>query len=728
MIERYGSRLRLPFLFLGTALASAGIAEDGLTRGWLNAAECGASGSKYVTTASTTTGSRQITVADAGDFQVGQGVMVSKANIRYLPTHLWGTGERYRNSKPVTNSVEVRGYDGTQGSWVVYVLDIAPSNKPAFRWTGDLGRTWQPEQPVTHGWQPLEGGVEGRLNPRDWESGYVIAIGARDQLISRIEKIEGNVLTLRDPANRTVSDAVVRHNDTFALQAAVDRALKEKRNLFVPIGHYRLARGLRVGNPAAITIEGASAVDTVLDISEGEGSCIHLSEGVEATVRNFRMIGFMAFDERDKAGEMRTRGSTAIWGFALKHCNAVTISNTERVLVENCHASRMSGECFVAGGRSRGAVKPGRSHTKKITYLRCSVTDSARNAFNDVMCGIENTDVLNCRIVDVGGNSWEGASRFVTFAGNYVRNAGPIGIGNLGPGNRDDTYPDLGAGQTLVADNVFEGNICYGNCAIRTSRGSTQVIVRNNLFVNFGSSGVSIGGNGYPNEFPAANTTVTGNIFDMTAVGQKSVRRTAISVGADDSVVSDNQIYVRGTNDAAVTGICLYEPSVNALVHDNLVRNCGAGIAVIAGQSVVKEVVDAKTFVVGYGTVPLGWQPHLYRGRTLVWFRGGKPAGTSCIECFAPLAMQFKLKQPAAMKSGDRFEILSDAANWVIHDNVISDCLKPVILDANGSPTSLLKGNMISRGGATGAKQAIQVVRGQFTSSGNLINGFDEKP
>jgi len=235
-----GWRFLSALLFCVSVGASAW-PSDGEGQEWLNAKECGASGSKFETTASTTTGSCQITVADVGDFQAGQGVMVSKANIRYLPTRLWGTGERYRNSKPVTNSVEVRGYDGTQGSWVVYVLDIAPSSKPAFRWTGDLGRTWRPEQPVTHDWQPLEDGVEVRLNPRDWEAGYVIAVGARDQLISRIEKIEGNVLTLSDPANRTVKDAVVRHNDTAALQAAVDRALKEKRNVFVPVGHYRLA-------------------------------------------------------------------------------------------------------------------------------------------------------------------------------------------------------------------------------------------------------------------------------------------------------------------------------------------------------------------------------------------------------------------------------------------------------------------------------------------------------
>jgi len=62
----------------------------------------------------------------------------------------------------------------------------------------------------------------------------------------------------------------------------------------------------------------------------------------EVTIRNFRMTGFMGFDERDKAGYINTRGSTYIWGEALKPCNAVSIDGTERVLVENCHASRMS--------------------------------------------------------------------------------------------------------------------------------------------------------------------------------------------------------------------------------------------------------------------------------------------------------------------------------------------------------------------------------------------------
>jgi len=160
----------------------------------------------------------------------------------------------------------------------------------AVRATTDLaGLDWQPPVPITHDWQPLNGGVEVRLNQRDWESAYVIAFGARDQLVSRIERIEGNVLTLQDATNRTVQDAVVRHNDTFALQAAVDRALTENRHVRVPAGYHRLAHSIRVTNAAAIAIEGTSSVDTLLDLSDGEGARFTLSGGTEVTIRNFRM-------------------------------------------------------------------------------------------------------------------------------------------------------------------------------------------------------------------------------------------------------------------------------------------------------------------------------------------------------------------------------------------------------------------------------------------------------
>ncbi|MBM4079909.1 MAG: hypothetical protein FJ278_09435, partial [Planctomycetes bacterium] len=271
------------------AAASAAEARQGADD-WLNARDCGASGSKFETPATTTAGSNRVAVKDIGDFKVGQGAMVSRCNIHYTEAQLWGPKTKRVAPRPIKGELEFRGYDGSKGSWTVYVLDVAPAAQPAFRWTDDLGRTWSANVPIDKEWHKLSGGLEVRFGDLDWPSGYVVTFGARDQLVSRIEKVEGNVLTLKDAANRSATDAVVRHCDDAALQDAVDRAIKEKRHLFVPPGCYRLARGVTVQDPAGTIIEGANAVDTVLDITEGNGSCISLKGGTEVTLRNLRFV------------------------------------------------------------------------------------------------------------------------------------------------------------------------------------------------------------------------------------------------------------------------------------------------------------------------------------------------------------------------------------------------------------------------------------------------------
>jgi hypothetical protein len=700
--------------------------------GWLDVSSCGASGSKFGTTAATKQGSRQIAVENVGDFKVGQGIMVSKCNIRYEGIRMTtGLAVENRRKVPVENHVEIRGYDGSAGSWLVFVLDIAPSATPAFRWTDDIGRTWHPEVPITNDWQPLSGGIEVRLNPHDWGSGYVISFSARDQLRSRIEKIEGNILTLTDEANRTVSDAIIRHNDTAAIQEAIDLAISKKLNLFIPSGHYMLAETLLVSNAQAVTIEGSGSTDTILDLSEGEGSCFKLVDGTEVTIRNFCMIGFMGFDERDKAGNLRTRGSGPTWGFGLKYCCAIGIFNTERVLVENCHASRMSGECFfaTAWSRSRGTVQPGQSYTQWITYRRCSVTDSARNAFNDGGCGIENTSVLNCRIVDVGGCAWESASRFVKFTGNYVRNAGTVAIGNLGVENRDKTYPELGSGQHVIADNVFESIVPYGGCAIRSTRGASQVIVRNNLFINFNSSAIESVGSGGTNGYASANTTITGNIFDMTCIGQISQSRAAIMISSNDTIVSDNQVYVRGQADPLVKAIRLIEPALNVNVHDNLIRNCGIGIISERGVARIGEVIDDRTFLCSNWSLTYPMEINrdkLYKGWSIAWRESNAIKGMCVIESFDPDTLCFKLREPRQMKVGDILEFIAPSLQWTMHDNTVADCLRPVVLNSYGSRTSLFKDNLVTRGHTQKVQTGIEI-HGSFQLIDNRITDFNEE-
>ncbi len=711
---------------LVASYARAQTGPGGEAGAWLDAAEVGASGSAYETRATTVAGAKQITVADPGDFRVGQGVMVSRCNVRYTNQTLWGPRDKYGAAKPLKELVELRGYDGAAGSWIVYALDIEPGSPPTFRWTDDIGRTWHPKVPITGDWQPLGGGTEVRFGKHDWEAGYTVTFSARDQLVSRIEAIDGKVLTLRDAANRSADDAVVRHCDDAALQAAVDQAIKERRNLYVPPGWYRLTRSVVIRNAAGLSVVASSPEHTVLDISEGEGGCFALSRGTEVTLKNFKMVGHTGFADRDIAGYFNTAGARGVWGFYLKNSCAVTMAGTERVLVENCHGTKMSCECFVSGGPSRGTVaKPNTAYSKSVTYLRCSAVDCGRNGFNDWNCGPENTSVLYCRIVDVGGCAWEGASRFVKFVGNYVRNAGTVAIGNLGPDNRDASFAELAAGQHLIADNVFESRVPYGGCAIRTTRGASQVIIRNNLFVNFGSSAIEASGQVSDNGYPSANTAIFGNSMDMTDA--EGTPRVAIDLSASDTIVADNQIYVRGAADPKVTAIRVSEPALNVILHDNLLRHCGVGLVTGRTISRVGQVIDSTTFVPSWRTVPLERQTvDPCRGWRLVWLAGGKPAGTSEVESFDSASCRFKLRAPRELKVGETFETVpAGGARWSFHDNLITGCLSPVVLDSYGSESSVLRGNTISRGESTGVKQAVEV-RGRFDLLGNRFEGFSE--
>lgn len=715
-----------PALFGALLLLAVSLPAAGQEGAWLNAAEFGATGSEFQTTASTTEGSNEITVADVGDLKVGQGITISGCNIHFTGGVLWGPRGKHAANKPLGDAAQFRGYDGSKGSWTPYVVDVIPGTPHTLRWTDDLGRTWSPPMPVTGDWQPLSVGAEVKLGTLDWESGWVITFAGRDQLITTIEQIEGNKLALRDAANRTVADARVGHCDDAALQAAIDQAIKDKKNLYLPAGHYRLARGLTVSKSSGITIQGVNGTDCVLDISNGEGACIKLRDGREVTLRNLRFIGSSSFAERDQMGHLATRGATGVWGFYFKHCSAVGISNTERVLVENCHATNMSAECFYSSGRSRRGNQPEPAqYTKAITYLRCSVENCARNAFNNNDMA-ENTSVLNCRVVDVGGCTWEGASRFVKFSGNYVRNAGTVAMGNVR--SRAAEYEQLGTGQHLVTDNVFEAGVCYGGCAIRAAACATQVLIANNLFVNFGSSAVELLGTTGATDLPAGEATVTGNIMDLTSLAEQPSRRCGIFTSASDVLISNNQIYTRSADAPNVTAIRVMEPALNVSIRDSLIRNCETGI--VAGRAVsrVAEVVDAKTFVAapGHGVPAERRQSHLYRGWNVVWTAGGSPVATSVIDAFDPGTRQFTLREPRDMKPGDAFEVFAPwGASWSISGNTITGCRQPVMLDCYGSENSTLRDNIITRGDATAVPHAV-FVAGRFSLTGNHISGFDE--
>jgi hypothetical protein len=139
----------------------------------------------------------------------------------------------------------------------------------------------------------------------------------------------------------------------------------------------------------------------------------------------------------------------------------------------------------------------------------------------------------------------------------------------------------------------------------------------------------------------------------------------------------------------------------------------------------VTQVVDPTTF--HEASLPLEWRyTHQYQGWNLLWISAGKITGSSVIEAYDPTTLLFKLTSPHEMKVGDVFEVYpSGTANWNIHDNTITGCQIPVVLDNYGSVTTRFCINMIDRGGAIGVKAAV-TVGGCYQLIGNQITGFDE--
>jgi len=77
------------------------------------------------------------------------------------------------------------------------------------------------------------------------------------------------------------------------------------------------------------------------------------------------------------------------------------------------------------------------------------------------------------------------------------------------------------------------------------------------------------------------------------------------------------------------------------------------------------------------------------------------------------------------MKPGDSFEVIAPSLNWDIHDNTITGCLRPVVLNSYGSNTSLFKDNLVSRGSAINVFRGVEV-HGCFQFLNNHLIGFDE--
>lgn len=687
--------------------------------GFINVRDFGALGSGCTVELEATSGSSVFRALDVGDFSVGDTVLLFGGVPRVANSHIYArTDTSAVNPRPpkrryeVKDELELVGYKGPEA--VIYTVDIYPEEPDVIRWTKDNGQSWVEGVPIVNGEAAIENGIKLIIHDfEDKKYGCTAVFACESKRETKILSISGNEIELSVVA--TVGERCrLAHSDSVAFQRAVDLAIERGGTVYIPNGEYKLTSSVVIKDAENVQIIGESGAGVIIRNSDmpytfsvdnhTSGPCFKVLNSRNVTFKSFTMIGSMGYAERMLGGcNKSTKGvePTKVYGFYYSYTSAITFSGVERAHVEDVHARRMSGEAFYSSGAGRiynasGECEIPDLYQKSINYVNCTAEDLARNAFNNNDRG-EGTTVTGCRIVDVGGCAWEGASRFVKITNNYIRNAGPVAIGNVR--SRSEEYELLGTAQHIVADNYFEGGICYGGAGVTVGAAASQVIIRNNMFVNFNSNAILIVPHTQHSDLPPEHVIVTGNSIDLTAIGTPSEKRYGIRVGCDYATVSDNQIYTRGPlADDNTSGIELVENSVNSVIHSNTCANCGRGISALLARGVVGPVKDEREF---YREEPLYGLPglppmprrrsHRFAGWIIEWDSGG----SSEIEIFDAETKLITLKEPRKMVSGEKFTLFPPTPSAVIRSNILSKNRAAIVFEGGCEGRILCSDNLV---------------------------------
>ena len=265
-----------------------------------------ASGSVLTTTGSISGGAKTLTLASHIDFVNGQGIT------------LYHAGNPCALSAPAAPTLTVVGTAGTTAYqyWIAAIDGHGGVTASATQTISTGNETLSSDNKVTVSWATVTGAaayaVWGRLSNSktllavtantSWDDvgGYNVnfdsipqtptsaALG--DTFVSQIAQGGGTtILTLRDAAVSSIASQLVQHEDTEALQAAID-ALPQGGSLHIALGTYYVS-SLNLSHNPRIHIEGDGIGSCLKEREYANGTMLEVAWCDRGVLDNFQMDG-----------------------------------------------------------------------------------------------------------------------------------------------------------------------------------------------------------------------------------------------------------------------------------------------------------------------------------------------------------------------------------------------------------------------------------------------------
>ena len=255
----------------------------------------GASGSALTTTGAISSGGNVLTVANAFDFSVGQGIRIIGAGAPCAvstPTAATGSAVGTTGSTTYTYKIASIGVSGAISAATATVTiangnaTLSATNYNSLSWSAPAGTA--PAGYVVYGnnsgslvpvaivgttsWNDYGtisfNGVTSQVDPPAWMPTSPPASPQASYLVSTISAVSGNSITLNSAASSNVSNATVMHDDTAALSAAFTYATANYGVVRIPAGVYWITGALPIiTNPISIIGEGSRASQINVDPS-----------------------------------------------------------------------------------------------------------------------------------------------------------------------------------------------------------------------------------------------------------------------------------------------------------------------------------------------------------------------------------------------------------------------------------------------------------------------------